>query len=111
MRRTLMAMAVVTGAALATPGAAEARVSVWLGFPGVSIYGGPPVYAAPPVAVAPPYCYAPPAYYAPPPVVVAPPYWRRPYWGYGPGYRGYGPAYRGHKWKGRPPGWVKHGRW
>lgn len=105
MRKTTMAMAVLAGGLLAAPSVVEARVSVWLGFPGVSIYGGPPVVAPPPVVVAPPtYYYASPVYSAPPPVVVAPPYWRRPYYEYG--------AYhRGHKWKGRPPGWRKHGRW
>jgi hypothetical protein len=103
MRRVLMAMVVLAGALLAGPGPAAARVSLWFGYPGVSIYAGPPVVPVPPVAVAPPYYYG--AYYAPPPpVVVAPPYWRRPYYGYGP-------VYRGHGWKGRPPGWVKHGRW
>lgn len=102
MRRTLMAMAVLTGGLLATPGAADARVSVWFGFPGVSIYAGPPVVPAPPVAVVPPpYYYAPPAYYAPPPVAVVPPYWGRSYYPY------YGPRHRG--WRGVPPGWHKHG--
>jgi hypothetical protein len=104
MRRTLMGMAVLAGVVLllTVPRVADARVSLWFGYPGVSIYSGPPVVPVPPVAVVPPYYYG--TYYAPPPLVVAPPYWRRPYYGYGP-------VYRGHKWKGRPPGWVKHGRW
>jgi len=101
MRRTMMGMVALAGVLLAVPRVADARVGVWFGLPGVSVFAGPPV---PPIAVAPPpYYYG--AYYAPPPVVVARPYWGRPYYGYGP-------VYRGHKWKhGRPPGWYKHGRW
>lgn len=102
MRRRSMLMVAIAGVLVAAP-EADARVGLWLGLPGLSVFAGPPV---PPVVVAPPpYYYAPPAYYAPPPVVVAPPYWRRPY------YYGYGPRYRGYIRRGRPPGWVKHGRW
>jgi hypothetical protein len=105
MRRTMMGMVALAGVLLAVPRVADARVAVWFGLPGVSVFAGPPV---PPIAVPPPaYYYGPPAYYAPPPVVVAPPHWGRPYYGYG-----YGAGYRGYKWKhGRPPGWYKHGRW
>ena len=95
MRRKLIAMAVLVGGLLAGPSAADARV--WFGLP--------PVVPAPRIGVPPPYYYG--GYYAPAPVAVAPPYWRLPYYP----YYGYGPYYRGHKWKGRPPGWVKHGRW
>jgi hypothetical protein len=108
--RSLYAMAVAAGVALAALGgvtAAHARGdvtwSVGIGAPGVAlgVTNGYPAYVAPaPVYVAPspvyyapppPVVYAPrPVYYAPPPVVVAPAY------GYGYGY------YRHHRhgWRG-----------
>ena len=96
MKKTLLGLAALAFVALAVPAPAAARVSVFFGLPGFSIFAGPPVGYAPPVVVAPP----PVIYYAPPV------YYGRPY---APAYY-YGRPYRGYY--GRPGrGWYRHGRW
>jgi hypothetical protein len=88
MKKSLLALALLSAVALAMPARAHADFAFSLGLPGFGLFINDP--GPPPVAYAPPVYYGPPAYYRP---------YYRPYYG----------AYAGYPGRGRPCG--RYGRY